>query len=551
MKFVASMTRRAAPLHLAGTAATLILAAVPGARAAADAGEPIAPRAGSTGKLYGPTANGTPLAALDAKGELPALSDRNPPSVAPDTAAEDGPDDGPGAAGTPPEGAVESLRDAIVAALKDNPEIQIVLAEQDDARYAVAESRAAWLPHLDVSAGYGEEFVRSGTQAPTYRQRLEATATLNQNVWDFGVTSNDIRRARASYRSAQWATRQRIESITYDITNAYLGVLQQQKQVDLTAAEIGVTGKILHMVTVQKDLGLTTSADISRTRTRIESLQSQLLDRKSALQQSRNAYRRLTDHLPAIVVDLPSADQALPASADEAVAMIDEHNPSLAQAVEDRRSLARQYDSQKGNFFPRLGIQLQGNHKYDVSGATGMENDARAMVTVTYSLFSGGSDIALRRRIGARMRQADYELDRRRRQVAQDIRSDFNALQAARQKIATITAEIDAAQRVADLYKQQFREGKRTVFDLLDSEQNLFAAKSNEIANRIAMHGAEFRVLQNLGGLFELVSQGEPLPRIATPVSVLNAERAQRKAAATTAVDPPAAAHAAVAGARK
>ncbi|MBU6265911.1 MAG: TolC family outer membrane protein [Sphingomonadales bacterium] len=520
----ASSGRRTIARRLAGSVAGLALLAGPATGAAPAPG----------GKLYGPTETGTPLAALATGTELPALPDREPQShPGADTDSEDGDDgDGPANPATPPEGAVESLRDAIVAALKDNPEIQIALAQQDDAHYAVAEARAALLPHLDLSFGYGEEFARSGTQAPTWRQRLEATATVNQNLWDFGVTANDIRRARASYRSAQWATRERIEGITYDIATAYLGVLQQQKLVDLTAGEIEVTGKIRRMVTVQKDLGLTTAADISRAKTRIESLQSQLLDRRSALQQARNAYRRLTDHLPGIVVALPGADKALPASADDAVAMIDEHNPGMAQGVEDRRSLARQYDSQKGNFFPRLGIVLQGNHKYDVQGRTGMANDARAMVTVNYALFNGGSDMALRRRIGARIRQADYELDRRRRKVAQDIRSDFDALQAARQKIATITAEIDAAQRVADLYRQQFREGKRTVFDLLDSEQNLFAARSNEITNRIALNGAEYRVLQNLGGLFDLVSQGEPLPPIATPVSELNAARERHKATA-------------------
>src|SRR4051812_18385994 len=35
----------------------------------------------------------------------------------------------------PPPGATESLRDAIVEALKGNPEIQIALARQDDAKY--------------------------------------------------------------------------------------------------------------------------------------------------------------------------------------------------------------------------------------------------------------------------------------------------------------------------------------------------------------------------------------------------------------------------------
>ena len=189
----------------------------------------------------------------------------------------------------------------------------------------------------------------------------------------------------------------------------------------------------------------------------------------------------------------------------------------LAQAVEDRRSLEKQYDSQASAAFPRIGLQLQGNYKNDVLGSTGREDDARAMVTVSYRLFNGGADTALKHRIGARLRQADYELDRRRREVEQDVRIDYNALAAARQKVATIDGEIASAQSVVDLYRQQFREGKRTVFDLLDSEQLLFNARAGQVSNAIAMHSAEYRVLQKLGGLFDLVSGGEALPPLTMP----------------------------------
>ena len=493
----------------------------------------------------GPLPDGTPLAALVDEGTAPpdlapsasaSASASAPAPAAPELAPAAAPDAAPQSAAvadTAPEGAVENLRAAIVAALKGNPEIQIALAQQDDARWAVSEARAAYLPHLDVTGGYGFEINKAGHSAATHLPRLEATATLGQNLWDFGITINDIKRARAAYRSAQWATREKIEAIAYDITNAYLGVLQSQKLVGLASDELAATQKILRVVTVQKDLGLTTPADVSRAQTRLDNVKSQLLDRQSQLAQAQSTYRRLTDHAPGLAVDLPEAQPVLPASAEAAVALIDDHAPRMAQAVEDRRSLARQYASELGTFMPRIGLMAQANHKFDVAGATGLANDARAMVTVTYNIFNGGADRALLHRISARVREADFEVERRRREVAQDIRIDFDALQAARGKIATIEAEIDSAQKVVELYRQQFREGHRTVFDLLESEQTLSAARASQITNRIAMHAAEYRVLQKLGGLFELVSEGEPLPQIReSAASVLGAADARAAARA-------------------
>ena len=80
----------------------------------------------------------------------------------------------------PPAGATESLRDAIVAALKENPEIQIALARQDDARRGVREGRLAPLsqilseirrrtPGRQLDAGLESERGR-----PVYRVRWAA-----------------------------------------------------------------------------------------------------------------------------------------------------------------------------------------------------------------------------------------------------------------------------------------------------------------------------------------------------------------------------------------
>lgn len=422
----------------------------------------------------------------------------------------------------PPPGATESLRAAIIDALKHNPDIQIALARQDDAKFGVNEAWAGYLPHLDMSVSIGKE-LNDPYNSPgslsnrTTLTRKEASVTLSQNVWDFGVTMNDIKRARASYRSAQWGTREKIEAITFEITTAYVNVLQNQKLVDLVKQEIAAHEKILKMVTIQNDLGLTTPADVSRAKARLENVKAEMLDRQSALQQARESYRRLTDHLPAITVDLPSPAGSIPATSAAAVAMIDDHSPRMAQAVEDRRSLERQRASQTGTFFPQIGLELQGNYKDDVQGRTRTNSDARAMVTMRYSFFNGGADIAIRNRISARLREADYELDRRRREVEQDLRIDFDSLEAARGKIITIESEIQSAQKVDELYRQQFREGRRSVFDLLDSQQILFNAKVNQITNLSAKMLSEFRVLQKLGGLFDLVSNGEPLPPLVVP----------------------------------
>lgn len=412
----------------------------------------------------------------------------------------------------------ESLRDAIIASLRQNPDIQIALARQDDAKYSVDQARAAYLPRVDLTAATGPEYNVPNIPGTTLMHRSEGTLNVHQNLWDFGVTINDIKRARAAYASAQWTTRGQIEQVSFDIASAYLNMLEKQKLIALVEGEIATQDKMSKMIEVQKDLGLTTSADVSRAKVRADSLQQQLLDAQSQLQQQREAYRRLTGHVPGLAVDLPPIDAALPPTAEMAVDGIASHSPDLASAMEGRRAVAKELESQYGNFFPKLSLDAQSNYKDEVLGRTGRNSDARVVFTMTYNLFNGGADLALKRRIQARLREADYQLDRVRRDVEQDIRIDFQSLQAARDKMATIESQVTAAEKVVSLYREQFRSGQRSVFDLLDSQQALYQANQARITNATQKQVSGLRVLQKLAGLFDLVSEGQPLPDLTMPM---------------------------------
>lgn len=409
--------------------------------------------------------------------------------------------------------AIERLAEAILLAVSENPDIQIAKARQDDALYGVMESRAGFLPKLDLALSGGPEVNIPDSADTTFEPRREGTLTMRQTVWDFGLTLYDLKRAKALYESAEWATREKIESISFEISTAYIGILERERIVDLARENVIAHKKILRMVEIQRELGLSTGADVSRVQARLSNVEAGLLDRESERDQAKENYRRLIKRLPAKVIEPPPPEVSLPLDADAAVAMIDERSPQMMQAVSDQRSLASQRRSHLGNFYPKLELEVQGNWKEQTQGDTGRARDARAMVIMRYNLFNGMADYAVKKRIDARLREIEFEVERVRREVEQDIRSDFRALDAARAKVATVDAEVEAAQKVVDLYSEQFKTGKRTAFDLLDGQQALVQAKTSQIANRFQSVISGYRVLQKLGLLFDHVS-ATPMSRI-------------------------------------
>ncbi len=406
----------------------------------------------------------------------------------------------------------ETLAESVQAALTTNPEVQIAKAREDDARYGVNEARAAYLPRVDISASTGPEYTVPDGQDGVYERRGDATITSRQLIWDFGLTINDIRRARKIYEAASENTRERVEDISFQISTAYIGVIQRQRLVELTADNVTAHEKILKIVSTQKELGLSTGADVSRVDAQLARVQSTLLDRQSELEQAKENFRRLTGRLPGDLMEPPLPDAVLPMDADSAAALIGERNPRFKQVLANRASIERQLASNNANFLPRLEAEVQGNYKNDVQGNSNRNLDARALVQMRYNLFNGGADRAISNRLKARIREQNFEVERVKREVEQDIRSDFSALRASREKVSRINSEVESAGKVVDLYLEQFKTSKRNAFDLLESQQALYAARTTLVGNQYQALLSGYRVLQKLGLLFTTIVEAPPSP---------------------------------------
>jgi adhesin transport system outer membrane protein len=402
----------------------------------------------------------------------------------------------------------ETLAEAILAAITGNPDILSAQARRDDARYAMRQSRAALLPNVDLTMSEGLEGTRSDGSPIEQANRTEAQIALRQLIWDFGAVGNDVKRARAVYEGVDWALRNEVERVAFDVAAAYIGVLERQQLAALAEENVAAHERILQTVQNQRQFGLVSGADVSRVEAKLNAARGALLDRRSDLAVAKEGFRRQLNRLPGDLAPAPLAGPLIPEDVEATLELAEKGNPELRQAAALLESLRRQTAGQRAGMLPRIELEAQGNWKNNVGGPVGRSDDARAMVTMRYKLYDGGAQSAAVSRAKARLRQAEFDFDRTRRDIVQLVRSDYAALAAARDKVAAIEQEVQAGERLVDLYVTQFRAGGRSVFDLLDSQETLIAGKSKRISNVAAREIAAYRVLKNIGELF-IVATGD------------------------------------------
>ena len=178
----------------------------------------------------------------------------------------------------------------------------------------------------------------------------------------------------------------------------------------------------------------------------------------------------------AIRAAVAPAPDAATASLDEALAQSDASWEWQAASLE----LAAAHDAVNvtlAGLKPSLSLGGQvgyamGDGGYDRSGG-----NAAIGATLTVPLYRGGGEYARVRQSKEILSQRRYGRDDARRSVEAAITSAWEAARTNEATIRSIQRQVDAAAFAVDGVRQEALVGARTVLDVLDAEQELFAAE--------------------------------------------------------------------------
>ena len=145
--------------------------------------------------------------------------------------------------------------------LVSNPDIAIAGAKEKEQWFGVKVAEAAKMPTVDVSSSAGPQRVFEPTPGGDAVRR-DVTASVRQTLFDFGATSNDIKRAERSYASATNAKLAKAEAIAESVMEAYLDVKKADEMISVTKRNIEAHQKILDLVSMTAKNGSGTVADV-------------------------------------------------------------------------------------------------------------------------------------------------------------------------------------------------------------------------------------------------------------------------------------------------
>jgi len=400
----------------------------------------------------------------------------------------------------------QSLSDELAVLLSTSPSIAAASDKAIARHHDVQAESAAYLPDLRLSGDIGREQVDrsrqdAGTKSTLNRRKIELRSSYT--VYDGDERLNRVAGADARSDLAGLTGLQTKQIVLFEGISAYLDVMRLDHILKLSRQNEKTVREQLELEDERVEGGVGVAVDVLFAKARLQKAKEDRTALEGELGNAIARYAQIFGHTPAIdnlKKPAPLKD-VLPKTLQDAVDMAWEENLNLAAsraaeyaALHDRNVA----DSQNA---PKLALVGAASRENDTLGDTGRRQDLSVRAQLNWSLFDG---YATRNRTKA----ADYdyaaarhETIQQQREVEEDVRTSFNNLDTANQRVALLENASELSTAVHDARVKQRKAGQTTALTVLDAERERFDTEIALQNARTAAQVAQYRLLLAIGRL--------------------------------------------------
>ncbi len=412
----------------------------------------------------------------------------------------------------------ETLEEAIQLSMITHPDILANTAKGLSAQQAVDKAKGAYWPTLDINAAFGRErTINPTTEAidgPGVRilNRTESNVEFKQNLFAGGGIANEYKRNVFLCQAQKLRTQGIAEDLALEVVNRYLLVILNETLTKYAQQNYQAHRSVFSMIKERSDAGISRQAELDQADARLALAEANKISTEANLQEARINYAKVvgkwpkTLHMPRIptVAELPNT---LAKTLEKG---LDGH-PTVRSSYADIKEAKSQYDVALASFYPRVDLVLSASKNKNLDGLIGPNDDKMAMIRMNYNVFRGGSDEAYARQTAYEVQEA-YEIKNKALlDLKEAVRLSWNAWTASQQRLNPLKRHVYASRKTRSAYQEQFKVGKRTLLDLLDSQNEFYESEINLARGKNDEIYSRFRILNGMGRLLAYLNMKLPI----------------------------------------
>jgi len=371
-----------------------------------------------------------------------------------------------------------TVTEAVAHAINTNPEIKAKFHAFRDVYEEQHVAYGGYLPKLNVTAGAGRHWLKSRGNSDNYYWGKGARLELTQMLFDGFYTKSQVCRLKYSGQARYFEFMDAMETIGLESFRAYVDVLRYREMLNLSKRNYEYHQQIYNLIKSRVAAGVAAGVDMEQITARLALAQSNYLIELSNQHDVSARYQRYVGELPeANLSPVMLPDKGIPATAIEALKYAYEHNSGFLATLSDIRAAKYAVDVQKSKFYPRIDFKAHDDWSWNLDGIDGWRDERVAEVALTYNILNGGSDQASVHQYREKMYRAVDLRDKSANELRQTVAIAHNEKLLIAEQLKYFDRHYKSMERVREAYHQQFTIGKRTLLDLLDTENEYYQAR--------------------------------------------------------------------------
>ncbi|HEO8176210.1 TPA: TolC family outer membrane protein [Legionella pneumophila] len=418
--------------------------------------------------------------------------------------------------------AADTLYEAVQYGMIANPDILLNTAKGLSAKQAIDKAKGGLYPSIDVTGGFGRQRSVNPTSAAiddtpsTTLNIVESAVELRQRLFAGGGIINEVKRNQYLTEAQKWKTQGIAEDLALEITKNYFAVLLHERLYAYSIENLKAHKAVFKMIKERATAGITRTAEVDQANARLALAEANKISALAALQEVKINYAKTVGKWPEnLQVPHVPARKSLPNNLARIIEKGLDNHPTVKSSYADIKEAKAQYDVARAAYYPEVNLVLNSSKNKNLGGLIGPNDSDTVAVRMNYNAFRGGADAARIRETAYQVQEAYETKNRTLLELKETIRLAWNAYVASALRIQPLKQHVTASRKTRTAYQDEFKVGKRTLLDLLDSQNEYYEsqielarAENDEILSR-------YRILNGMGCLLKHLN-------LRLPVNVVN-----------------------------
>lgn len=407
-----------------------------------------------------------------------------------------------------PPAQAETLREAVGIALGQHPQVLGARRNAEAIRHEVTGAANAMNTRFGVIAEPSVGYTRGQGRD---RRSGDLGAQAIKPIYDGGRTDNETDRQRARLSSANYSTEASRDDIALRVADAYIEVAKQQQLAELAHDYVdGIAAlqrRVKEIVRIDKGRGY----DLLQTDSRLAQARLTLADREGQLAEAREALAQLVGQPIGSVTSTEPPGEPI-RSLQDAMDLLNMHPSILARRAEvtAARKAAAVADAWTK---PTVNLRARVTSPRDFDGKRKWFGGYDLGLVTDWSPFDGGVGAATAAAANAQVLTAEEAVASTRRVLQTDVARHWTQIQSRVGRVGTRAELVESTRQVRAAYWEQFQIGKRSIIDLLNAENEIYAARLGAATEHAELTQARYRLLGATGQLLPRLGIA-PLPPV-------------------------------------